>query len=366
MENTIEKAGIQLSTNSWHYKLMKLVLGKLSPTPQNMYNFCPYFWLLVFSLLSCWFILPIKGIIKLFSFIIDKTEKFIMNSITIPAAQNWYDNLSDFKAYCIYIYNDKIKESYQNLLISNNEYYYSKSIAIIYKWWETKYKNKAILNNKESNEFIEWRIKMKKEYNEILKQKEIEEKNRKDKNKENIYTIKNNVDNIVNNITNTVGSWTFLIKWTKRVIGLIITICGLISTYYIVNILSKGTLWLVENWNWQIFFISLGSIVLVVLLMFIMHLLGAWFNLINEKGRKLWYINLIYWPLYILIYWPLKIILYYISFKLILINLYKVIISGAILFWHSFMGILGIFGKYGSANYSEYCPGIEWVENKKQ
>jgi len=59
-----EKATVLLSTKSWHYRFMKLVLGKVAPTPENMHNLCPYFWLLVFSLLVCIVVLPIKGIIK--------------------------------------------------------------------------------------------------------------------------------------------------------------------------------------------------------------------------------------------------------------------------------------------------------------
>jgi len=371
MENTFEKAGIQLSVNSWHYKLIKLVLGGLSPTPQNMHNFCPYFWLLIFSLLTCWFILPIKGLFKLFSFIINKTENFIMKYIILPGVKNWEENLSDFKAYCIYTYEDTIRKSYQNILIENNNEnllgYASnyKSILIIYKWWEKKYNEKAFTKKGsikiETNKFIEWKNKMRQEYDDIIRQKQIDKKQANIKS----VTIKNNVDNFINNITDIVNSWKFIIKWTKRVVGLLITIGGLILTYYVINILSKGSLWIIEHWDWQIFFIIICSIIFGLLLILIFNLLTSWIKLINEKGRKLWYINLIYWPLYILIYWPLRIIIYYLIFKLIVKNLVNVVISGSILFWRSFMSILGIFGKYGNANYSEYCPGIEWVENKK-
>ncbi len=56
-----EKAAVKLSTRSWHYKLVKFILGSAAPTPTNMHNLCPYFWLLVFSIL----ITPIWGPLKL-------------------------------------------------------------------------------------------------------------------------------------------------------------------------------------------------------------------------------------------------------------------------------------------------------------
>lgn len=60
MENEFKL--IKLSRNSWHYKLMKWFLGDNTPSPSNTFNFCRYFWILMFCLLI---MVPIVAPVKL-------------------------------------------------------------------------------------------------------------------------------------------------------------------------------------------------------------------------------------------------------------------------------------------------------------
>lgn len=53
---------MKVSMKSWHYRLMKWVLGSNVPTPKTMQNGCPYFWLLVFSLI----VSPFLFILRMF------------------------------------------------------------------------------------------------------------------------------------------------------------------------------------------------------------------------------------------------------------------------------------------------------------
>ena len=63
MENEFKL--VKLSTKSWHYRLMKWFLGDATPTPSNTFNFCRYFWVLMFVLLIMLpLVTPFKLIVK--------------------------------------------------------------------------------------------------------------------------------------------------------------------------------------------------------------------------------------------------------------------------------------------------------------
>jgi len=47
---------MRVKRDSLHYKLVKYVLGDKAPTPKTMQNGCPYFWLLLFSVLTVTFV----------------------------------------------------------------------------------------------------------------------------------------------------------------------------------------------------------------------------------------------------------------------------------------------------------------------
>ena len=93
----MEKAYVTLSTKSWHYQLMKLVLGKATPTPENMHNLCPYFWLLVFSLLTCIVVVPVRLFCRGLNFVANVIDKIIVQTFIMPVANTWEDKLTDLE-----------------------------------------------------------------------------------------------------------------------------------------------------------------------------------------------------------------------------------------------------------------------------
>jgi hypothetical protein len=88
---------MRVDKNSWHYNLMKYVLGSKTPTPQNMQNGCPYYWLVIFSLLVC----PFVGLWKTLKFIVLLIPKFFIDMLEL-SVDNWVKNLDDIAAYEMY------------------------------------------------------------------------------------------------------------------------------------------------------------------------------------------------------------------------------------------------------------------------
>lgn len=71
----------RLSKKSWHYKLLKFVLGE-QWIPQ--YNFCPYFWLTMFAVCISPIVIPIKLVILTFLLFFEMGAKFIDFVIISP------------------------------------------------------------------------------------------------------------------------------------------------------------------------------------------------------------------------------------------------------------------------------------------
>jgi hypothetical protein len=194
---------------------------------------------------------------------------------------------------------------------------------------------------------MDWRERMNKEFESI----EREKRRKKQQN----YESTQKVSKVFEDIKDTVLSFSTIIKWTKRAVGLLITVIGLFLTFHVVNFCSRVILWLVENWNWHVFFQVIIGIIAGAVLVTLIYLIVCWIELIKEKGLKLWYVKLVYWPCYYVIYLPIKIILW----KFLIVT---IIAGGCVLIWKSFISFLGIFGEYFGASYTDYCPGIEWKD----
>ncbi len=215
-----------------------------------------------------------------------------------------------------------------------------------------------------TKDFYEWAEEQEKVYDELVEANKIK-KQEKVQYEEKLKDARYAIDDWFDNLREYMRSWKNIIKWTKRVVGLIVTTVLLVATYFIVNFMGRGILWLVEHWDWKVVttagLILAGAAVAIGLIL----LLRAWILYIQEKGMTLWYVKLAYWPLYILVWWPLKIVFYYLLWQLLALNLWYIIRKGAQLVWGSILGFLGIFGEYFGASYTDYCPGIEWDEENK-
>ena len=133
-----EKAAVKLSTRSWHYKLIRFILGSAAPTPQNMHNLCPYFWLLVFSILVSPVVAPIKLIIKGIFWFLEGLVTLIEKSWVIPACESYETNLSDLDLYQIMKWDMKLKKLYASYNKIDNDFSSNRKEAA-YKMWEKRY-----------------------------------------------------------------------------------------------------------------------------------------------------------------------------------------------------------------------------------
>jgi len=367
-----EKTSVELSTKSWHFKLVTAVLGSAAPTPDNMHNLCPYFWLMIFSILVSPIVLPIKAVVWLVSTIVNGIENFVLTSLVTPQADNWYNNLSDLDAYRIWLDGD-IPKKYKRVYGDEDNYVYS--CEFVYKWFEEKYQTPA---NEEgeyySEEFRSWKDKTKKEYADLMlkiNNKREEKQFEKEEYEEKMEKVREKVDNFFTKIGDAVSSWKNIIKWTKRFVGLIVTLLGLAVTYFIVNFSARGILWVIENWNWAvagpIFGWVLVALVAIGALVGITYVLSNWFEYMKEHGTSLWYVRFLYAVARVFV-WPFKIIFYRLLLQTIIVNFAYLVVKVVKAVWKSILGFFGIFGEYFGASYTDYCPGIEWkeVEDKRK
>jgi hypothetical protein len=234
----MEKAFISLSTKSWHYKLIHLVLGSAAPTPQNMHNFCPYFWLLVFSLLTCWVVVPVRLIFKVLGAVAEAIDKLIEYTLIIPTAVGWYNDLDDLQIYRLWCGDIKIEKNYRKLHKLSSNYWERKMLAE--EWWEKKFGKPVNIHSANlgrdtwSDEFYEWFNAQQIKWDKLKLEAEIHRKANptySDK----LEVMRDDVGDFFGKVSNSVTSWKGIIKWTKRVTGALITGILLFISYFAVT-----------------------------------------------------------------------------------------------------------------------------------
>jgi hypothetical protein len=283
---------MRVSMKSWHYRLIKYVLGDNAPTPKNMQNGCPYFWLLIFSLFAISFIM----IWKAFVFLLLLFPRLFMWGIEKFAIW-WVSEINDEEAYDIY-YDRKDKKIPLTARIFFKHDGWLNYNEFIDFFLSEKY---DIDNNNNSEEYLkkkeEMRLKWEKLHEErrtkeaerykqrsILEEK-IREKNRERQRKEAIREAKwearmQPINDALNHLGESIGSifraignqfktdptnWKNIIKRTKQFIGGLITLILLAATYCLINVLACGVMagidWFINHWQ-----IIVGvSIVLIII-----------------------------------------------------------------------------------------------------
>lgn len=371
-----ETTGFKISTKKWHYKLIKFVLGDAAPTPQNMHNLCPYFWLLIFSMFAVSFKVLGKFIYKTISLIGDGLIYIIDNMLIEPTATAWFNDLSDLDAHRIYTHDKGISANYLKSKQGkrDNGYHLTRD-QIVNKWYKKTYKKSMFVINEYgeesltySQDFIDWRYK---QQNVRAVLRKIAERNRKDAKKRRSLDISEFIETtngFVSNTKNSMAEWKNIIKWTKRFTGGLITGGGLVGVYFVVNFIGRSVLWLIENFNGEFILARLitAGIVLAIIALVIglVLVLRLWVLHVADKGLKLWYAKLVYYPLYYIIYLPIKFIFIGFLWEFIIVNLVKLLVGGTILVKESILSFLGIFGEYFGGAYTDFCAALEWEENE--
>jgi len=394
---------MRVSKNSWHYGLLKYVLRDSAPTPKDMQNGCPYFWLLIFSVLVLPFILIFKAV-KWIVLLIPKFIFFILEELV----NSWIAGLDDEAAYDlgvnggygktklpqtakIFLNNTDdvgrydlfelfLKQKYKK--ISKNDPEYTKKCKEIKEKWVawndelTKQREEQIeIDIKRENKIRERRA----EHAKLRKEAEERWETR-------LKPIRDGFAELGTWFTKTFtvkrGRVNTIVKRTKQFMGAIVTLIVVAATYFVVNYISLVLMVLIDAAiaGWLILLAILAFAVACAILYFLYVLVSSWGQaVVNEYngGKKVWYIE----PMIYLVWYPVKYFAIALAFIVVHIIWTPIRFLGYIMIFKYFLkpiGIFignavvglvkgigsssGIFGEYFGASYSDYCPGIEWTD----
>jgi len=388
---------MRVSKNSWHYKLLKYILKDNAPTPQDMQNGCPYFWLLIFSIL----VLPFKLLyvtLKWILLLVPKALFFVLEQIV----NSWIAGLDDEAAYDLYwgggdtkmpktakiFFNQSDDGFFERFLatkykaLGNDDPNYEKKRQEIKTSWEVW--REDVANRRAAQSEVD-RIK-RIERNRIKAEHERKRELARAKWDARIDPILKGFDNIgvwfKKTFTVQRGRINMIVKRTKQFMGLVVTLVVLAVTYFVVNYVALG-LMVAADWciaNWEVFAgLALGAVVIGVFYLLYV-LISSWGQAVVNKyrrGKRVWYIE----PFIYLVWYPVKYIAIAIAFVVVKIiwaiikfifytAIYSYFLKPVGLFiWGMLRALVkgvgsssGIFGEYFGASYSDYCPGIEWTD----
>lgn len=397
---------MKVSMKSWHYRLMKYVLRSNTPTPKTMQNGCPYFWLLIFSILVFPFVSATRGLFTLFLGV-----PYLFWKIMENIADNVLSTMPDEKAYDIGIqsYYGNTREVPILARISLNherERFLAKYVKVKYgidayadrdaydrKIEELKLANAEYWQKRSAKEAKERELQLERSKKEAEIQKVRDLKARACRERSRLFwkPFNDRMNSIGQGISramtfNLSYNRNSVIKRTKQFVGFIVTLIVLAATVGVVSgatfmlmSLVDGLTYLGSN-HLDIILIVLGAIagacVLVALGYVVLHFIQ---NTISkyESGIKTWYAQIVVyglvypikylvlsiaWFFFYAIDKPIEFIFYTVIFKVVLVNL-------GIFLWGLLralggvvLGSMGIFGEYFGASKKDYCPGIEWTD----
>lgn len=357
---------VTISDKSLSYRLVKYTFnieGKIFK------NLCPYFWLVVASWFCVSFVFITRVLIDLFQTISDMlydyTEKMYRKEY-----ENFVRNMSeeDLLFYIKYMnqygYSDCIKNRIENVnftkkIPSHIIEYERNHYSIAEDWSRLHGKNPNKLAKKQLK-FTDGKLEEYIKVNNLNKSvKPVKVKEVKTKTEEQ----KAKAQKIIQNC--------------KAIGGGVITVILLTLTFGIVAILTNLLTLLIQfiilNPTFCLEGLIITGIILVLLCVaFILGLLlkPIWevgFDNVKNNAFELlkWYDYILTVPLYF-IYVIIFSILKFFTYTLFYNFLWKKIIVST---WDGIVTTIrscgGIFGEYFGASYSDYCPGIEWEEEKE-
>ena len=378
---------IKLSTKSWHYKLIQWFLGDKSPTPSNTFNFCRYFWILVFVMVIMVPIVgPFKLIIKLFTWIGDSILNFMEVQLT-KSMDKWSESLDKYTAYNIYNYDSygRVPKKFNKILLGDRD-------KVLSLWAKKEFgldwfndldrikirqeldkiydERSEVLKNKRKIEAEQLRLQELREVKRIALIANINNK---------LSFIGNGYDWLISRIKPLFSyDYTEMIKVAKKVVGVLLTAVFLVVSFVVVNILVMCllTLGIAISNNWHIILQVLGWLVALVGTLAILYFIVLFvYNKIEDlievykRGDSVWYIQVLYvgivrplyYIVYLPVYWvvmiPLNFIFNHLLWEFVCLRLFK---PFGIWFWKGLISFTGIFGEYFSASKGDYCPGVSW------
>jgi len=381
---------------SWHYGLMTYVLGKKAPTPQTMQNGCPYFWLLLFSLFACSFVAIwqiLKFIVLLFprGFVwclaksVDNWIKSLDDVTAYEMAENQHTNRKDVQKLPLTakIFFDDIDESFFSYFLTKKygegAKYDKEKRAEIYDNWAKWRKEVNEARQKRSDEYYA-RLQEEEKLEAIREAKREARKAKWDARMKPFFTASQNFFASLRQAFTFKGDVKTLIKRTKQVVGALITLILLVAAFFFVEYFAWALMIVIDSCIklWYVFVTIIGVVASAGLLYVICIFIGGWLQKIVNKykgGKKVWYIEpliyCIWYPVkyialalfYTIIYvigYPLKFIFYNFLWKIVLVNLGKLIWKLLCAIGRGLVTSTGVFGEYLHADYTGLCPGLEW------
>jgi len=394
---------MRVSKNSWHYRLLKYVLRSSAPTPKDMQNGCPYFWLLIFSVLVLPFVLIFK-VLKWIVLLIPKLIFFILEQLV----NSWIAGLDDEAAYelqangqygktklpmtaKIFVNNHDTMGAYDLFdLYLSKKYKKLKKTDPDYTEKREEIKTKWIAWNKEREEKRKEQRELDSKREEEIRKRRAEHVIKRKESQERwdarMKPINEGFANLGKWFRNTFtvkrGRVNMIVKRTKQFMGAIVTLAVLVATYFVVNYTSLVLMVVIDGLiaGWVILLAILAIIVACGIIYLLYIVISSWGQAIVNKykrGKKVWYIE----PIIYIIWYPVKYIAMGIAFLVAYVIWYPIKFIGYTLLFkyflkpigifigNLFVGLIkgigsssGIFGEYFGASYSDYCPGIEWTD----
>ena len=391
---------MRISKKSWHYRLLQYVLRDNAPTPHDMQNGCPYFWLVMFSILVVPFIVLFKAAREVI-LLIPKILFWFLKQLV----KAWIAGLDDEAAYELHengrYGQTKLPKTAKMFFDESNDDFFSLFMAEKY---DVEDRNDPKYAEKQAEMREKWRVwrddldKRRSEQRDIDRKREQEASERKaiqqrrrrkaEAEWEEMMQpwktkLKETSALIRNTFTVERGRRNEIVKRTKQFVGAIVTLIILAATFFVVNYISLGLMVLADgiiNGGWKIF-VALAFIAAAGGILYLLYvLISSWGQDVVNKynaGKKVWYIE----PVIYLVWIPIKYIAVAIAY--VFVNIIWAIIKfifhtaifkyflkpiglfigrGVASLFKGIVGSTGIFGEYFGASYSDFCPGLEWVD----
>lgn len=288
---------------SWHYRLVKYVLGNNAPTPKTMQNGCPYFWLLIFSII----VSPFKYTVSLFVELILLFPNLLLKALE-SSIDNWIVNIEDEQIYDYYYSYNKYGNNYLKIPAKAKYYFDKTDENIIDYFLNEKYgltcKDSEAYKAKKSElaeKWNAWRNEMTLKEDELYRKKldEAAERLRKQaiqkaKWDARIKPLENIFNKIIDSLIKMFSfnmDWKNIIRKTKQFVGGIITLIILVFTFLFINaiayVLTTVIDWSISNWEYYAITLILLSVIGIVYLLY--FFITSWGqNIVNKykNGKK--------------------------------------------------------------------------------
>jgi hypothetical protein len=307
MKIDLENLTVILSKNSFHYRFMKFILGKMMP---ELNTLCPYFWLFWF----CVIVSPVVMPIKLLWMGLSKSLEWIDDNFLVPAFDKWLESIEKDPARFANLWEEKNKapfvfSSYKKMVLS--------------RWnFEEYYMNKYNLNYLEYLNLIQ---KGEEEHREKRKAKLYAEIARKEK-----------IDKFINKLVPKISfklKIAPIVKWTKRFIGFIFTVALAYLLYLVgscaIELLAKITMEQLQIFAKNLFILLSLVACIVGIVVALVYLISKYMNNFTNTWVGI----------------SVKFVWSFIKFL-----------------WKIIKAPFGFCWDYFKATKNDYCPGINWED----